>query len=197
MTDGRTNVKTYAHLALFGGLVLALIACTIRQPESNKTVAAIEVPLFSAEDRTEFLAMLDSVASEQDLHIDSATEDEMAFVGKGISAAPKWMNATVWRGSDDGDAEVSMMDANSHPGRVWMMFSKGGQPELTKKFRDQAMRHIFRRWPKTKHIPIMPNGALPLRDDLIETRDGYKVNPAVESTYAVENDQSKRAPEAP
>jgi len=48
------------------------------------------------------------------------------------------------------------------------------------------MREIMLRWPDTVSLPIIPNGAIPLRGDLIQTQNGYIINPSAAHQYELE-----------
>jgi len=66
------------------------------------------------------------------------------------------------------------------------MFSRGKEPQLTTRLRQSAMREIMLRWPDTVSLPIIPNGAIPLRGDLIQTQNGYIINPSAAHQYELE-----------
>lgn len=93
------------------------------------------------------------------------------------------MHAAVWRGSDDDEPLATIMDQADHIGQVWIMFSKGEDPAVNRRFQDRAMHAILDRWPNTLTLPIMPSGAIPLHRDLVRTPTGYEVNPAAASKY--------------
>jgi hypothetical protein len=101
------------------------------------------------------------------------------------------MNAAVWRGAKDAEAVASAMDQPDHLGQVWIMFSRGKDPELTTRFRESAMSQIMLRWPETLSVPIMPTGAIPLHSDLIRTPNGYEVNPAEAHKYSLVGTESR------
>jgi hypothetical protein len=75
------------------------------------------------------------------------------------------------------------MDGADHLGLAWLTFSKSEEPERTARFRERVMKRIMLRWPKTETLPIMPTGAIPLHDDLVLTKDGYRVKRTVASKY--------------
>jgi hypothetical protein len=153
------------------------------QPASAKTVAAFEVPLQSEADRNEFLAVLRATAQADGMHVDSASREQLeseARVGKDFEMT---MNATVWRGANDGEAIASTMDQHDHLGQVWITFARGKDPALAARFRERAMHEIMLRWPSTLSLPIMPTGAIPLAQDLVRTPRGYVVNPSEAHKY--------------
>jgi hypothetical protein len=57
------------------------------------------------------------------------------------------------------------------PGLVWIMFSKGGHPDLAARFRQRVRAKIIQRWPDARSLPIMPTGSIPLRHHMVLTRD--------------------------
>jgi hypothetical protein len=156
------------------------------QPESAKTVAAFEVPLRSEADRNQFLAVLRAAAEPEGMHVDAETSQDIAQGTKVSPAFAKTMNAAVWRGANDRESVASAMDLPENVGKVWLSFSKGKDPLLTTRFRDNAMRQIMLRWPDTLSLPIMPTGAIPLPGDLIRTPNGYIVNPAEAHKYELQ-----------
>lgn len=167
-------------------LILAfcfVVACTLKQPESAKTVAAFEVPLASENDRNEFLSVLRSAAKTEGMHVDTASKSELESLAKAIPLAEMTMNAAVWRGANDDESIASAMDSHDHLGQVWIMFSKGKDPVIATRFRERVMREIKLRWPDTLSLPIMPTGAIPLPRDLIRTPTGYVVNPTEAYRY--------------
>jgi hypothetical protein len=181
-------------------MILALIlvppigisACGVApQPEGAKTVAAFEVPLPSQADRDQFLAILRSVAANEGLHVDAASNEDLKQQSKGGPAFEMTMNATVWRGVNDDEPIASAMDQPDHLGQIWIFFSKGEDVMLNSRLREAAMREIMRYWPETLSLPIMPTGAIPLHRDLIRTPEGYVVNPAEAHKYELHNDEGR------
>jgi hypothetical protein len=150
------------------------------QPESAKTTAAYEVPLPTQEDRDTFLSVLSDVAQSEGLHVDSASKEDLE---RQSNVFRMTLSAAVWRGERDNEAIASAMDGPDHLGQVWLTFSKGGDPALSERFRDAAMREIVLRWPETLSLPIMPTGAIPLSRDLVRTPQGYIVNPSEAAKY--------------
>lgn len=164
-------------------VVLAGCGPTV-QPESLKTVAAFEVPLPSEADRNLFILVLSAAAAEvEGLHVDAATNEQLETVAKAGPLFKMTMNATVWRGANDDEPIASAMDQSDHLGLVWLTFSKGENPALNSRLRENAMREIMRRWPGTLSLPIMPTGSIPIRQDLVRTPDGYIVNPSEAYKY--------------
>jgi hypothetical protein len=163
-----------------------------RQPESMKTAAAFEVPLPSEADRSQFLSVLRAAAKAEGMHVDAASSQELKQQAEASPALEMTMNAAVWRGSNDGEAVASAMDQHDHLGQVWIMFSRGKDPTLTSRFRESAMREIVLRWPGTLSLPIMPTGAIPLHRDLIQTPNGYIVNPSEAHKYRLNDTESQQ-----
>jgi hypothetical protein len=155
------------------------------QPESAKTVAAFEVPLPSESDRNQFLSILRAAAGAEGMHVDVESAQDLAQEAKVSPAFAKTMNAGVWRGANDEEAVASAMDQPDHLGQIWIMFSRGKDPQLSTRFRESAMRQIVLRWSDTLSLPIMPTGAIPLHRDLIRTPNGYIVNPSEAHKYAL------------
>ena len=122
------------------------------------------------------------------MHVDAESKNELENLRKAIPLAEMTMNAAVWRGANDEESMASVMDAHDHLGQVWIMFSRGKDPTLSGRFRENAMREIKRRWPDTLSLPIMPTGAIPLRRDLIRTPNGYIVNPSEAYRYQLLTD---------
>jgi hypothetical protein len=153
------------------------------QPESAKTVAAFEVPLRSEAERNQFLSILRAAAEPEGMHVDAESVQDLARETKVGPLFAKTVNAAVWRGAEDDEPVASAIDQPDHLGQVWMMFSRGKDPQLTTRFRESVMRQIMLRWPDTLSLPIMPSGAIPLYGDLIRTPNGYRVNPSEAHKY--------------
>ena len=164
-------------------LTLALLcaACgVVEQPKSAKTVEAYDVPLPTASDKRRFLALLIQKAEVAGFHVDAATDEELKATSE---VSPQTFNATVWRGKDDEEPIASAMDFQDRLGRVWIAFSVGNNPVRSRQFREALVPAIKGGWPKTASLPIMPNGAIPLTEDLIRTPKGYIVSPSAASKY--------------
>lgn len=153
-------------------LALLCIGCVADQPESLKTVAAFEVPLPTATDKSDFLALMRQEAVAQGYHLDAASDDQLRALSR---VSPLTLNASIWRGNDE-ENMVSAMDGADHVGRIWITFSKGDNPE----------RSVKQRWPDTAALPIMPSGAIPLARDLVRTPLGYEVRASEASKYQAE-----------
>lgn len=166
-------------------LALALLvfcsACGVAdQPESARTVAAFEVPLPTAQERDAFLEILGRAAVAEGLHVDAATEAELEELR---DIAPMTINAGVWRGEDDDEIMADALDLPGNNGRAWLTYSRGEDEALARRFRERSLRAIFERWPATRRLPILPNGGLPLPEDLRWTAEGYRVDPAKAKGY--------------
>ena len=162
-------------------LALLCAACGVaEQPKSAKTVAAYEVPLLTSADKRRFNALMTEKAEAAGLHVDAATDEEL----KTLSAvSPQTFNATVWRGRDDEEQIASAMDFQDRLGRVWISFFLGEDPARSRQFRDAVMPAVKEAWPDTASLPIMPNGAIPLTEDLVRTSRGYIVKPSSAAKY--------------
>ncbi len=172
--------------------IFVVAGCVEPQPESAKTVAAFEIPLPSESDRSEFLSVLRQAAEVEGLHVDSDNERELQEIAEVIPQAEMTIHAAVWRGANDDELIASVMDQYGHLGRVWIMFSKGEDPPLAGRFREQVMRETIARWPDTLSLPIMPSGAIPLHADLVRTPSGYIVDPSAASKYELEAAEDDR-----
>lgn len=138
------------------------------------------MPLPTSEERAELLSILQRTAEREGLHVDASTAEELAQLSK---VSPFTIHAAVWRGADDEEALASVMDMPGSPGRAWITFSEGEDPDLAKRFRERAMRDILERWSSTQSLPIMPTGAIPTPEDLRQTPDGYRVKRSVAARY--------------
>jgi hypothetical protein len=170
---------------IFIGLVL-IAGCVAPQPASNRTVAAYEVPLHTASDRSEFLALVRQEASAEGLHLDASTDSQLRDRANAIPQARMTVHAAVWRGVEDDHSEVTIMDGHDHLGLVWIAFGQGEDIEAATRFRNRLMVRVVDRWPETLALPVMPTGAIPLHGQLIKTPSGYKLDPAYVSGYEVD-----------
>jgi hypothetical protein len=176
-------------------LLIALCsACGVApQPESNRTVAAYEVPLPTVAERHQFLEVLRGEAVAAGFHVDAATEEELRILSE---VSPLTMNASIWRGDNDEEIVASAMNPPTEPDRIWITFAKGKNPARFSAFRLRLMRAIARRWPETLSLPIMPTGAIPNPTDMKRTPSGYGVKPS-ESWRYQEPTAPPAAPSAP
>jgi hypothetical protein len=126
------------------------------------------------------------------MHVDVESAQDLAQETHVSPAFAKTMNAAVWRGAKDDEAVASAMDQPDHLGQVWIMFSRGKDPELTTRFREEVMSQIMLRWPDTLSLPIMPTGAIPLHRDLIRTPNGYLVNPSEAHKYQLDGTERRQ-----
>lgn len=160
-------------------LALLSISCVADQPESLKTVAAFEVPLPTATDKSDFLALMREEAEARGYHLDASSDDQLRTLSR---ASPLTLNASIWRGNDE-ENMVSAMDGADHIGRVWITFSKGESHQRSAELRTSLIPKIRQRWPDTAALPIMPSGAIPLASDLVRTPLGYEVKASEASKY--------------
>lgn len=161
-------------------LLCLLAACgPVAQPESNRTVAAYEVPLPTAEDKKRFLGLLAEVGQGEGFHVDAASPSELEATSE---VSPITFNATVWRGEDE-EVMASAMDFQDRIGRVWISFPIGENPVRSNRFRNALVPKIKDGWPTTASLPIMPTGAIPLTEDLVRTPSGYQVKASAASKY--------------
>lgn len=164
-------------------LCVLIAGCVAKQPDSLKTVAAFEVPLRSEADRAQFISILRAEAEANGMHVDAESEQELEQDAEVSPLFAMTVHLAVWRGANDDELVASAMDEHDHLGLVWIMFSRGENPQLATKFRESVMRKIMKRWPDTLTLPIMPNGSIPLQSDLIRTPHGYIVNPSEAYKY--------------
>lgn len=160
--------------------LLCTSGCSTQQPEWAETVAAYEVPLPSAEDKIQFLAILRKQAEANDYHVDSASQAELRALS---DVSPITFNAAVWRGANDDEAIASAMDFKDNIGRIWLTFSRGKDAVRSSRFRRSLMPVIEKTWPGTASLPITPNGGIPLPDDLLRTPSGYIIKPSEAAKY--------------
>jgi hypothetical protein len=149
---------------------LLCAACSAPQPASLRSVAAVEVPLPSAADKTAFLDLLSEEAMVYGYHVDQESQDDLRELSE---VSPFTLNAAVWRGKDDEESIASAMDFHTHIGRVWLTFARGQEPEKSARFREAVLARIHHRWPDARSLPIMPDGSIPNVDDLRRTPSGY------------------------
>lgn len=184
-----TTIATVVFAALaislgIGGVQGAslLIYGAPASPESRVTVAAFEVPLPSAPERRELLDLLRRQAKAEGLHVDAASDEELAHMAKAMPDTVATIDAAIYRGTKDNLFEASVSD-RFHPSLVWITFSRGEDVHLAKQFRDRAMKAIAARWPHTRTLPLTPGGSIPLPDDMILTGNRYLVKASVAANY--------------
>ncbi len=162
-----------------------LVGCSPVDQESVRTVAVIEVPLRGEADRADLLSLLHRHAERSGLHVDEDSEVWRQFEQETNLTAPQdrlTFNVGVWRGDNDEENEA-LADDRFHPGRVWVTFPRGSQPDRSKRFREPLIAEMMRRWPEARPIPILPWGGLPHARDLVLTGDGYRIARSAAASY--------------
>ena len=139
-------------------------------------MAAFEVPLTSAADRADFLAILTVEANAEGLDVKVETAEEIERWAEMSPKLRKSVGAIVYRG-DDFQTEARVSD-QFHFGHVWISFAQGEDPASAQRFRDRVMSRTIERWPQTLAVPVAQTGSLPHREDLVRTDTGYKINPS-------------------
>jgi hypothetical protein len=146
--------------------------------DSFKSVEVVEVPMRTAADHNDLIAMMRTLAASHGMHVDDDSQKWADFQRSLPPKQPVDTRATiyvgVWRGSTDDDFEVSVSDM-MHLGRAWVTFLKGGHEDLPDKVRQEVTGEIKRRWPNSRSVPVLPSGGEPLAEDLRLTPDGYKI----------------------
>ena len=162
-------------------LAFILAGCSaLEQPKTAETVAAYEVSLPTKADKARFLDLLERESEAHGFHVDAASPHELAIRSE---VSPMTFNATVWRGEDDEEPMASAMDFHDRLGRVWISFFRGQDPDQSYRFREALVSKIKRAWPDTLSLPIMPNGAIPLTEDLVRMPTGYAVRSSAAAKY--------------
>lgn len=168
-------------IALPAGCIWALQP--VPQPESGRTVAAFEVPLNTAADRAEFLAILGREAAAEGLNISSESEEALERWNEMSPDFRRTISVDIWRDDARTGNEARVSD-QFHPGDVWISFKQGEDPATALRFRERMMRQTFNRWPGTLPIPVAATGALPHKRDLVLGDRGYEIDPRSLSEYA-------------
>jgi hypothetical protein len=160
----------------------------VDQPESIRTVAAVEIPLRTAADRNDLVAILvRNAAAIGGIHVDDESERWREGEAQANMIAPEERGTIfvgVWRGTNDGDPEADV-DDSGHPGRAWLSFARGRYPDRAARFREAVLAEVHRRWPRAQTLPVLPSGGLPLPRDLRLTKAGYAIAPAAAATYGL------------
>lgn len=116
-------------------LVASLLACApVAQPDRLRFEAAVEIPLEGPADRSDLLAILRRHAAAGGLHVDDNSEEASRDRDAPSLIAGRTIYIGVFRGTEDDDLEVSV-DDGGHPGRAWVIFSRGAHPELAARTR--------------------------------------------------------------
>ena len=188
----RTRFAVLASLPIAAILCVAVVSSNqpVRQRESQNTVAAFDVPLPTATDREQFLGVLRREAAAAGFHFDAVSDQDLRIMSQ---VSPLTMNASISRRENGFEFVASAMNPPTEPGRIWITFAKGEDPQRSAAFRQRLMRVIIQRWPETLSLPIMPTGAIPNPEDLLRTRSGYVIKPSEEFRYQL----PKEPPAAP
>jgi len=188
-----TTVAVLLAISLPAGCIFA--SQPVPQPESLRTVAAYEVPLTSAEDRADLLALFDSEARPLGLAVDAETPEEMEVWARMSPDLRTSIHATVYREGDRSQTYADVSD-RQFSGRVWIIFSQGEDVALGRRFRNQLMHSVLERWPATLPVPVAQTGSLPLVEDLVLGEGGYEIDPAKTAGYVCGNGPGNAPPSA-
>jgi len=172
-------------------LALLALACGCNGPseaQSVKSVSIIEVPLRTAADHDDLIAIMRRMASANGMHVDDDSQKWADFQRSIPPNEPVVTRATiyvgVWRGLRDDDFEVSVSDM-MHQGRAWVTFLHEGRADLPIQRREQVLSEIRRRWPNAQAVPVLPSGGEPLAEDLKLTSQGYKIIESAAARYGL------------
>lgn len=171
-------------------LALTLVACgPVPQPDSIRTVAAIEIPLGGRTDRRDLLALLRRQAAGLGLHVDDVSEayrrNNEALPLPAELRGTLWVG--VWRGANDEEMELIAEDTG-HPGTAWLIFSRGTDPARSTQVRQAFVAALRERWPAARTVPVLPSGGLPFASDLRWTPQGYLIERARAADYQLPPD---------
>lgn len=179
--------------------IFASSGCSpVKQPDSYRTAAAIEIPMKDATDKEALVAIFRKNAdADGGLHVDDVSRRWQEFESHSTTVPPGQRSTIyvgVWRGANDDFPEADAGDSG-HPGRTWLTFARGEDPKRSARFRDAVLGDVRNRWPDAKSLPIMPTGALPLVDDLRLTRDGYRIAASAAQRYELPHSSALIAPD--
>jgi hypothetical protein len=177
-------------LMMLIALALVQTCCApVPQPDSIRTVAAIEIPLATARDRRDLLALLRQQAAAHGLHVDDLSAQQRRNMEE--LPLPAALRGTlfvgVWRGANDDEMEAGADDMG-HPGRAWLNFARGTDPVRSTRVREAFLAALRRRWPGARPIPVTPAGGLPLAEDLRWMAQGYRIDRARAASYELPQD---------
>lgn len=154
----------------------------VPQPQSARTVAAFEVPLTTAVDRADFLTILSAEAAAEDLDVKVETAQEMERWAEVSPDLRRSIHAIVYRGGDLRQTEARVTDQFNF-GHVSIVFSRGEDSALARRFRERLMSRTIERWPETISVPVAQTGSLPNTADLVRADHGYEIDPAKTAQY--------------
>lgn len=179
MSSSRFPIGATGSLLFAVSMIVGWIQASkpVPQPESARIVAAFEVPLTTSVDRADFLTILAAEAAAEGLDVKVETAQEMERWAKMSPKLRKSIDVIVYRGDDLRQTEARVSD-QFHFDDVWISFTRGEDPALARRFRDQLMSRTIERWPETLIVPVAQTGSLPHKKDLVRTDVGYEINPA-------------------
>lgn len=126
-------------------------------------------------------------AADGEMHVDEVSNGrrEAEAAANGFASDDRGtVFVGVWRGANDDDPEASAGDAG-HRGRAWLDFARGKYPERSTRFRRAVLAEVYRRWPDSKALPVLPSGGLPLAHDLRLTEAGYRIAQDAAASYGL------------
>lgn len=148
---------------------------------SIRQVRAVEVPIRSATDREDLKNIMKRHGDKYGLHFVDTTAS--------WQAAPPELRKTLYFALDRPvkqreEWEITAEDEGKGTD-PWIVFFYGVDPPRAKASRDLLVSALRERFPNLLDVPIMPTGALPLRQDLIRTQAGYEVRPDRAADYGL------------
>jgi hypothetical protein len=146
-----------------------------------------------------------AVATAQAIELPHSSEPELSAILRAHAARQRmfFTDYSAWPQSGSDPVTVSLVlyrpiagkewpevtvDEAGHPGIPWVEFVDSWVPQETvaaRASRASIVAELRARWPNLREVPVLPDGGLPLRDDLRFTPNGYKVAALAAPNYGL------------
>ena len=177
---------------LFSPLLLLLAACgAAEQREWIELTAAYGIVASSQRERDQLLRVFERVAETEGHHMDAATGQELASQADVYEQSIK---ACIWVGEDDEEMLACAQDFEERLGLVFVTFYRGTDPQRNQAFRRRLLHELQTEFGQLPTIPQMPNGALPLAEDLILEDGNYAVSEENSQKYEARSEGTNASP---
>jgi hypothetical protein len=167
-------------------VLVTLVGCVwvlqpVDQPASLRVVRAIEIPIRSDADRQDLKDIMKRHGDKTGLYFVDTSES--------WRNAPTGFRKTLYFALDRPTKQREEWEVEAYDDGEgtdpWIIFFYGVDPASAKASRDVLVSVLRERFSDMLEVPVMPSGALPLRQDLVRTPAGYEVRPDRAEAYGL------------
>lgn len=167
----------------YGRAALLLIMCLASACGTGRTLRyadAVEVPI-DPNESAQLSALLEDAAKRERFFF----RDDSAYMNE-TTNGQLTVHMTLFRpleGEKEWPEVKVQAEANHSPWVLFLPPAEERYAEPTASTRQRILSALRARWPNLRTVPILPSGGVPLSQDVVWTRDGYKVAPEKASGY--------------